>query len=238
VETVEITREDIYVTVEETAARENRGRKCSRPSPRYPLHRIYVLSGREKYIYIYVRKMYIHIVERNPAASTSHQSVPSRSASIALFYLSRGPLMRERKKERKREGERVSFELPSLTPGSPDITSIVSFDHSPPFGLSAAAAQSNPRHRPLSKNFPPASLAKEGRKNSNPFRFSYLVGQKGLPDRAWRIPFTLFRTVDRRISRFDLSRRVGGPHDSRRPDARRIFDCVRSPVKRVLNRPN
>jgi len=140
---------------------------------------------------------------------------------MALFYLSRPT------------GERASFELPSLTPGSPDITS-TSLDRilwSTPFRSPRLQAQSNPRHWPLSKNFPLTSLTEEGRKNSNPFGFLYLVGQKGLPtEHGGSLLPSFARLTDE--SRVSTSREGSGPHDSRRPDARRIFDCVRSLVKR------
>lgn len=95
-----------------------------------------------------------HGREKSCGSFSLSPSVPSRGALMALFYLSRPT------------GERASFELPSLTPGSPDITSTF-LDRilwSIPFRSSRLQAQSNPRHRPLSKNFPLASLTKEGRK--------------------------------------------------------------------------
>lgn len=96
IEIVEITREDIYVTAKEADNEiENGGRNLPRPSSEYPSYLRFIRYGHG----------------REKSCSSFSLSVPSRGASMALFYLSRPT------------GERASFELPSLTPGSPDITS-------------------------------------------------------------------------------------------------------------------
>lgn len=195
------------------STRENGGRNLCQPSSEYPLHRVYV------FIQHGWGKILFNSFSLSPL-------VPSRGASMAFFYLSRPT------------GERASFELPSLTPGSPDITSTF-LDRilwSTPFRSPRLQAQSNPRHRSLSKNFPLASLTEEGRKNSNPFGFSYLVGQKGPTEHGQSLLPSFARLTDE--SRVSTSREGSGSHDSRRLDARRIFDCVRSSVKRSLIQPN